>query len=134
MARVVNSAGCADASVNFSRAYGTSDGDLLKRGNGGWLRRSISCARLSCAEQKSLKKGLVEEGSEASAIGESRILASLAKPSAFIPTQLLTLQDSKVTELVLRHVASLTVHEHIVTRDPSILSIDLPNEGCGNRG
>lgn len=106
--------------VVFSRACIASDGGLLKRGNGGWLRRSISCARFPFSEQKSLKKGLVEEGSEASAIGESRILASLAKPSAVIPTQLLTLQDSKVTEPAPEHVALLAVREHFVSRDPSM--------------
>ena len=44
----------------------------------------------------SLKKGLVQEGSEKSIIEESHILASLTKLNPFVPTQLLTLQSTKV--------------------------------------
>lgn len=35
-------------------------------------------------------------------IAESRILSSFSKPTLFVPTQLLTLQDAKVCCMVLR--------------------------------
>lgn len=46
--------------------------------------------------QISLKKALADEGSQNNVIAESRILASFTKPNVFVPTQLLTLQDTKV--------------------------------------
>lgn len=48
----------------------------------------------------------MEDGDEAGVVGESRILASLAKPSAFIPAKLLSTQNTKVT---------LTSPQHAVT-------------------
>lgn len=51
---------------------------------------------MSVEIQTSLKKGLVEEGSDVNVVAESTILRNLSKPNAFIPTQLMTLQDTKV--------------------------------------
>lgn len=56
-------------------------------------RRFVVVARRA---QTSLKRGLVEEGQEATVIAESRLLANFSKPNPFVPTQLLTLQDEKV--------------------------------------
>eukprot|EP00903_Cladosiphon_okamuranus_P018322 g16856.t2 len=47
------------------------------------------------AVKASLKRGLVEEGHEVTLIAESRILSNFSKPNLFVPTQLLTLQDTK---------------------------------------
>lgn len=73
--------------------------------------------------QTSLKKGLVEEGSDATIVAESTILRNLSKPSAFIPTQLMTLQDTKVTITTAfvglhnsRAKRLLILHEHQVLR------------------
>lgn len=58
-------------------------------------RHSSICGAVAFA-QTSLKRGLIEEGHEATVIAESRILSNFSKPNLFVPTQLLTLQDAKV--------------------------------------
>ncbi|CAM9881757.1 unnamed protein product [Pylaiella littoralis] len=57
----------------------------------------------SFAVKTSLKRGLVEEGHEATVVTESHILSGFSKPNLFIPTQLLTLQDAKCLYCIYKH-------------------------------
>ncbi|CAN0213393.1 unnamed protein product [Ectocarpus sp. 6 AP-2014] len=60
-------------------------------------------AKATFAVKTSLKRGLMEEGQEATVIAESRLLANFSKPNSFVPTQLLTLQDAKCVYSVYKH-------------------------------